>query len=606
VQEEKMSKNIIGACMGVLFTFFSVAHATNVSGVINTNTTWTTAGSPYIVTGNNLLVDTLTTLTIQPGVTVKLDSARCILVKGYLNAIGTATDSIVFTKNGTAAWARIWLQGGSSYFKYCRIENANSSAIYNQSADSLYIGFSTISNNSAIGGDGMGAGICNFTKAMIVHNTISNNSTNYAGSGGGIYNDGSAIISNNIISNNSVYFSEATIQIWGLGGGILNTFHGSVTIANNTITGNSALQGGGIEELGVSPGFTAFINNNTISNNSAREGGGIGGQGNFSIIGNTINNNTIISQGNPSGVEPTKDAGGSIDVSAYNGSRICYNTISETDTFSAINMIYNPQNDIVFRTNNISAKGFAFYVAVGGGNIDARYNYWNSVNTDTINAKIYDYFDDFNMGIAYYKPFLKAPFSDTAAPLGPLNLAANGLNPSSGTIDSFFVITWTNPLDASGVAEYYYKLLSPPISSFDTTGTFHASPDTILVPQGGSLYVWLVDSSGNMNYQNADSVLLISSAIKMSGKPSGKPVFSLTSTQSLFGTTINYEIPEKTFMNLTLYDISGRLVKSIYSGIRESGFYTAGLRKNEFTPGAYFIKIETAKRAATKEFVLLR
>ena len=63
----------------------------------------THAGSPYIVTGN-VLVDTLVRLNIQPGVEVKIDSEKYIMVKGTLNAIGTATDSIIITKNGTAKW----------------------------------------------------------------------------------------------------------------------------------------------------------------------------------------------------------------------------------------------------------------------------------------------------------------------------------------------------------------------------------------------------------------------------------------------------------------------------------------------------------------------
>jgi hypothetical protein len=47
------------------------AGATNVSGHLTTNTTWTTSGSPYVVT-SNLFVDAGVTLTINPGVIVKL------------------------------------------------------------------------------------------------------------------------------------------------------------------------------------------------------------------------------------------------------------------------------------------------------------------------------------------------------------------------------------------------------------------------------------------------------------------------------------------------------------------------------------------------------
>ena len=50
------------------------AHAaTNVSGVINADTTWTAAGNPYILTGDVLVAEGVT-LTIGPGVNVLVRS----------------------------------------------------------------------------------------------------------------------------------------------------------------------------------------------------------------------------------------------------------------------------------------------------------------------------------------------------------------------------------------------------------------------------------------------------------------------------------------------------------------------------------------------------
>jgi len=48
------------------------ARATDVSGVINTNTLWNLDGSPYIVTGG-VLVESGATLTIEAGVEVRFD-----------------------------------------------------------------------------------------------------------------------------------------------------------------------------------------------------------------------------------------------------------------------------------------------------------------------------------------------------------------------------------------------------------------------------------------------------------------------------------------------------------------------------------------------------
>ncbi|MGA1824079.1 MAG: hypothetical protein ACMUIP_05380 [bacterium] len=71
---------------------------TNVSGIIDSDTTWLMAQSPYIVTGS-LLVNEAVTLTIEEGVTVKFDSGKSLQINGGLIAIGTAENAITFTSN---------------------------------------------------------------------------------------------------------------------------------------------------------------------------------------------------------------------------------------------------------------------------------------------------------------------------------------------------------------------------------------------------------------------------------------------------------------------------------------------------------------------------
>ncbi len=88
-----------------LFAFFAapflVSAATEVSGPIDTNTTWTKANGPYVVTGL-VTVEKGVTLTIKPGAVVKVQQAgggfyNGLTVKGKLNATGTATARISFT-----------------------------------------------------------------------------------------------------------------------------------------------------------------------------------------------------------------------------------------------------------------------------------------------------------------------------------------------------------------------------------------------------------------------------------------------------------------------------------------------------------------------------
>lgn len=74
------------------------AHAdTHVSGSITANTTWTLAGSPYVV-DSTVIVREEATLTIEPGVVIKVAGQfTTVTIYGILNAIGTATSRITFT-----------------------------------------------------------------------------------------------------------------------------------------------------------------------------------------------------------------------------------------------------------------------------------------------------------------------------------------------------------------------------------------------------------------------------------------------------------------------------------------------------------------------------
>ena len=88
-----LSVALAGTCqMG----FASTPWCTN----ITSPTTWTTAGSPYLV---NCDVYVTSTLTINAGVQVKFDSAKRLLVgyggTGSLQAIGTSGSLIDFTAN---------------------------------------------------------------------------------------------------------------------------------------------------------------------------------------------------------------------------------------------------------------------------------------------------------------------------------------------------------------------------------------------------------------------------------------------------------------------------------------------------------------------------
>ena len=130
---------------------------TDVSGIINTDTTWTAANSPYRVTGS-ITVAAGVTLTIQPGTRIEASHYQGIYVDGILNAVGTAALPVVFT--GTSETSNWWRgiqvhNAGSATLEYCGVGFAGyyyASGVLQQGTGSLTLRNSEIHDTR---GDGL-------------------------------------------------------------------------------------------------------------------------------------------------------------------------------------------------------------------------------------------------------------------------------------------------------------------------------------------------------------------------------------------------------------------------------------------------------------------
>src|SRR5665647_453516 len=98
-------KKLLLLCLISFMVAFNILNATNVSGSITGNTSWTLANSPYVVTGS-VTVNSGVTLTIDSGVVVKFNSNLGISVNGIL-----AARKALFTSNviplAKGAWDKI-------------------------------------------------------------------------------------------------------------------------------------------------------------------------------------------------------------------------------------------------------------------------------------------------------------------------------------------------------------------------------------------------------------------------------------------------------------------------------------------------------------------
>ncbi len=124
VKKTFLSAFLISIIISGLFVVLNLTPAqasTSVSGIITTNTTWTKTNSPFALTGNVLINNSI--LTIEAGTTVNLNG-YFIEVNGTLVAKGTGTNPINFN-NGYQAQKGIIFDPTSSNWN----ENSNTGSI---------------------------------------------------------------------------------------------------------------------------------------------------------------------------------------------------------------------------------------------------------------------------------------------------------------------------------------------------------------------------------------------------------------------------------------------------------------------------------------------
>ena len=156
--------------------------------------------------------------------------------------------------------------------------NAGSGGALNNNSNGLttIIGSSFFENSAEYGG-----AIVNFEKLDITNTTISANVGRSFG--GGIDNGGTLTVENSTFANNISGGDGAA----GQGGGIYNHYQSVVmTITNSTFSGNSAMEGGAIDNAGVM-NFRNTILANSVQGNDCYNGGTIGVNTNNLVEGNS-------------------------------------------------------------------------------------------------------------------------------------------------------------------------------------------------------------------------------------------------------------------------------------------------------------------------------
>lgn len=440
----------------ILFTAWLgvVSAQTNISGLISASTTWTSAGNPYIITGNTVLAQTAT-LSIQPGVVIKFNQGTTLAVLGELQAIGTVQDSIVFTSNAVNPAPKDFLgitfssesldynsndQTGC-ILKYCLIEytgnddnfNHLGSGAINIDRSSPSIQNTTIRYNSVgICAEGQGNSIC-----YIQQNNLHSNER------AGIFLDVSweagngsqpAHIIGNKISNNGIGISlnwlagnpliEGNIVTSNASSGIYSEYSYPY-IQRNLIFGN----GGAITADVANGGSVRILNNLIITNNSFGcplwfmcEGSAVVGFGYISAFsGNQLVDNQFTNS--------------LIHFNRWGISNVAveHNTIVRNDCVELLPYDNNnaPSFGILLNMNDISLVsqnnieegqyGLPTRSITSADNLNATENWWGTIDDLEIREQIFDFFDSSALGIVSYAPYNDSPVTD-APVIPPVNV----------------------------------------------------------------------------------------------------------------------------------------------------------------------------------------
>jgi hypothetical protein len=654
-----MKKSIrVFACWGLALLASSAGlYADTIPGG-DVSGTWYQANSPYYIAGN-ISIPAGDTLVIEPGVVVSFLGNYCLFANGVLKAVGTASDSIRFSRQDTTnTWGGINLEGDLTYtLSYCSFSRATGvleTGLDRYNQELIISNCSFGSNTQAVCvREYWYDGKLKIADCYFGHNGPANN-------GGavslGVWWDwisGKMEITGCVFEHNTANDNGGAISVYLLADGDSVSY---VSIRDCVFIENAAdSNGGAIGCRDMENDSSTVIENCTFIRNtidqemtSWKGGGAIGADGSDFRISHCcfIENHAAITYdciylGNALGSSHfhldhctfksnhNDEVKGNLDIGSSLQVRNCIftNCTQAINVAGPLSVYYSDFYDNTYNVVN-SPAGFGVLDRVNyiGDSCDCYYNiFLDPLYVDTLNHDFHltagsHCIDAGDPAFAYdpdgtvsdqgcYWFDQRAPaiaLSDSALDFGGVTVGsqANLLLTiyNQGTAD-LVVSGMTNSLAVFTTDYLPADSLIPPGDSLALTVTF-APADTF--PACDTLII-----------TNNDHSLMV--ALSGTGLPTGVAGPStLLGIPATFGlrlckpnpargsTSIEYQLPKECRVALEIYSITGQLVKRFDEGMRQPGYYSVSWNTSRQPAGVYFYRLKAGSFAATRKMVVIR
>ncbi len=458
-----------------VFTVTTRSSVEYVTGTIYEDTVWT--GDKTYVVNANVGVAPGCTLTIEPGTSVKFNGDYSLNVGGQLIASGTPAQPIIFMPYSSNTWNRIYFDNSmtdaivdaegnyqsGTLLRYAQVKGAAGGLAC--SSATPYLAYLTTDGGgiNCILGDGsfwlldsaVTGNVYASGPGRVRRSTINNGALSLGTASDvltSMIGKGIALGENSRVEGSSAgamisLTSGDVVSSTVIGGGISS---GSGSIGSNQVVGGSiSLTSGQVTSNTVRGGGIAVGDGCIVEANDIEDAPSAAIQTTGTA---TVLRNRVVASSGPGIVASTGLVQGNLVAdAASDGLRVGAATVvGNTLTGIAGRSIYVSGGIPL----EIAGNNFAFnsgpYDLYNdnpyGQNITADSNWWGTVDVSLIGQRVYDFYDDYNLGKIIFAPMLES--ASTAAPAYVQSITLTPPSPV-GLETATFAVGFSRPMDAA-------------------------------------------------------------------------------------------------------------------------------------------------------------